>query len=246
MVEYEHGFEDGTLGSFTKIENLGVVTIETTQPAHGTKHAKGVSSVEAGSHRARTNYYLLSGETECYMRAYVAVISEPMPESSKQLSLAGFAGTTGGLALLQLYSTSLIFKCFYRNAGGWSRVDTDVEIEQGRYYCLEVYVKIGAGDGEARFWIDGELVGEFTELTNNDIGGLSYAESGLVLYDGSEEKIVYWDDVAIDSAYIGLIPPPPPPPTLAETMSEMINSMMSIMMVIMIMQMMTGIIKKKK
>jgi hypothetical protein len=242
MVEYETGFEDGTLGSLTKTENLGAVTIEQITPAHGSYHARGVSDAGAGSHRART-VYTLTDKTECYMRAYVAVISDPTPEAAKQFTLAGFAGT-GGLALFQLFDESLELQCYYRNGAGWTRALTGVTIEQERYYCLEVYCKVGAGDGVAKFWVDGELVGDFEDLDNSTYT-LQYVHAGLVLYDGAEAKEVYWDDFAVDSAYIGLIVPPHEK-TMAESMSEMINSMMSIMMVMMVMQMMTGMLKKKK
>lgn len=94
-----------------------------------------------------------------------------------------------------------------RNNSAWAITNlASPLLETGKWYCVELYAKIGSVDGEARLWIDGVLVTEATVLNNADRGNAYNFDIGFDFYDTgvvAGDTTVYWDCVAVADTYIG-------------------------------------------
>ncbi|HET6574971.1 MAG TPA: hypothetical protein VFG68_15300 [Fimbriiglobus sp.] len=91
--------------------------------------------------------------------------------------------------------------------------------ERGRWYCLEMMIKANsrpdAADGEQKFWVDGNLVGEFKgfrwrstdQLKLNSFWLLHDGETGSSISNDKDhakrQYDVWFDDLVIATEYIG-------------------------------------------
>jgi len=85
-------------------------------------------------------------------------------------------------------------------------------LERGRWYCLEMMVKVNApdtADGEQAFWVDGKLVGHFTGIRWRTTDALKVNGFWLMLYihDNPQVNRVWYDDVVVSRSYIGPMKP---------------------------------------
>jgi len=144
----------------------------------------------------------LTSLTVVYARAYVAVISGlPLPNSSDRLNFIIFAGLnvavgyTGKFQIRSLNSTTTT----------WNVVNTDVTVEEGKYYCLELaYIENSVGLEEGKLWIDGvqkaDIFFDRASLT------LGYVDFGVASTYGSYSGnivTVATDNVVVSNSYIG-------------------------------------------
>jgi hypothetical protein len=86
---------------------------------------------------------------------------------------------------------------------------------RGAWYCYELMVKlnsIGSTNGEVKFWIDGQLIGQWSNLFIRGRDSLLIDTVFLNLFDQktSVEKKKWYDEVVIATSYIGPISPPKP------------------------------------
>ena len=90
-------------------------------------------------------------------------------------------------------------------------VDPPIEVEAGRWYCFEMMIKANdtpAHDGELKMWIDGQLVGHYTDMRFRDTNDLKINEFTYSAYVGgswtSERDQKLWDDqIVVARQYIG-------------------------------------------
>ncbi len=93
----------------------------------------------------------------------------------------------------------------------WGNVflsDPLVAIERGRWYCMEMMLKLntpGRPDGEQAAWIDGERVIHTTGLRWRDTDELKIHCFWLELYVHNSPQVnrVWFDQVALSTEYIG-------------------------------------------
>jgi len=96
--------------------------------------------------------------------------------------------------------------------------------QRGRWYCYELMVKAntpGNNDGEVRYWIDGNVVGDFPNLNMRSISALKIdiAQIGLHALHSERVNKKWYDNVVVATQYIGPmvgaspIPSPTPAPT---------------------------------
>ena len=82
--------------------------------------------------------------------------------------------------------------------------------ERGRWYCLEHMIRVndvGRANGELAAWIDGELYIHYTGFrwrTSADVR-LKRADLGIYIHHAEKENVVWYDDVALSTGYIGLL-----------------------------------------
>ncbi|MBI2301291.1 MAG: hypothetical protein HYU66_20475 [Armatimonadetes bacterium] len=86
--------------------------------------------------------------------------------------------------------------------------DPAVLIERGRWYCLEMMVKLstpGQKDGELACWVDGEPTGKWIDLRWRDSTDVRLNCFQLLNYihQCTQPCRVYFDDVVLSSEYIG-------------------------------------------
>jgi hypothetical protein len=86
---------------------------------------------------------------------------------------------------------------------------------RGIWYCNELMVKlnsVGSTNGEVAFWINGQLVGRWSNLFIRGRESLLIDKAFLELFDQktSNTNKKYYDSVVIAKSYIGPISPPKP------------------------------------
>ncbi|MBA3883958.1 MAG: hypothetical protein H0X73_14925, partial [Chthoniobacterales bacterium] len=86
--------------------------------------------------------------------------------------------------------------------------------ERDRWYCYELMVRAntpGNNDGEVKYWIDGNLVGDFPNLNMRSISTLKMDKAHIKLHAKHSERVnkKWYDNVVIATKYIGPIAPLP-------------------------------------
>ena len=80
--------------------------------------------------------------------------------------------------------------------------------ERDRWYCMEIMIKsndAGQDNGEMAAWIDGQLymhLKGFNWRTTNDLK-LKRITLGVYIHNNPKANVVWFDDVALSSGYIG-------------------------------------------
>jgi len=95
-----------------------------------------------------------------------------------------------------------------------------------KWYCYELMVKAntpGNNDGEVKYWIDGNVVGDFPNLNIRSISALKIDTAQIGLHALHSERVnkKWYDNVVVATQYIGPMvgasPIPSPTPTPAPT-----------------------------
>jgi len=118
-------------------------------------------------------------------------------------------------------STAAGFYCYHADMRGQygSELEFKPPLEHGRWYCVEMYVKLNtpAGPGEAkgrndgilRGWIDGQPAFEKTDLRFRDVDTLRIEAVWVNVYHGGatqtpqEDIHLYLDNMVIARSYVG-------------------------------------------
>jgi hypothetical protein len=98
--------------------------------------------------------------------------------------------------------------------------------QRDKWYCYELMVKCntpGQNDGEVKYWIDGNVVGDFPNLNMRSISSLKMDTAHIGLHALHSERVnkKWYDNVVVATQYIGPmvgaspIPSPTPTPTPA-------------------------------
>jgi hypothetical protein len=80
--------------------------------------------------------------------------------------------------------------------------------QRDRWYCVELMVHAntpGRNDGEVKYWIDGQLAGDFPDLNVRSLSTLKLDHAHLMLHAAHSERInkKWYDNVVIATKYIG-------------------------------------------
>ncbi|MEM1564030.1 MAG: M14 family zinc carboxypeptidase, partial [Candidatus Bathyarchaeia archaeon] len=213
---FEDSFESGDFSKWsgTTVQGAGSsCTVETLHPFSGDYNAKFYTpNSEGATFRAYAYLTFAPNQyTELYARAYFYI--EPgsfsgLTETDDRFSPLGLFDEAYGLASIVITRSSggqILFNVRYYVAPtniyvAWSSVTP----EEGRWYCLEVYVKVGQGDGLWRAYVDGSLLLERTGLNNYYRGYISSLRVGLsYAVDVNSDVTVYADEVVVGTSYIG-------------------------------------------
>jgi predicted secreted protein len=103
--------------------------------------------------------------------------------------------------------------------GNWSWLTpnvNDVPIALGSWHRIELYFKYNtSGSGIVRWWMDGTLIGNYTNITFPSSGCFAefqYSPTWGGVGDVKNETDFFWFDDPYISIPSGSAPPPPPPP----------------------------------
>ena len=92
--------------------------------------------------------------------------------------------------------------------GNMFRGKRKVLIQPGKWYCMEMMLKANHApnnDGEQAFWINGELIGHFRNMTwrfDNALKINSFS-LGLYIHENRKPNRIWFDDVIVSNAFIG-------------------------------------------
>jgi hypothetical protein len=185
-------------------------TIISTSPYEGLYSGRFQTDIVASGTRYAYAYRSLSPVvSEVYARGYFYIAGGlPLDDNDDRFGLIAFE--VGG----QLQSTLRI-----RRSGGVDRFgiiglngsssvnrDSDaVYPSEGRWYCLEFYIKVHGTIGEYRAWINGVERIAITNLDTTSYGsGVSSIRFGLTSAINVQHNVeVYCDSVVISTRYIG-------------------------------------------
>ena len=182
---FNNGFESGDFSAWTG--TIGTPTIVET-PVH---HGSYAVQINANEYPIKT---LPSTYTTVFTRIYVRVTNTGDSHFIEILSVSGAADQDATLTAVMIPQWAM----WYRNNGSRTRISTATSPAINTWYCVESEVIIGAGNGEARMYVDGVKILEATGLTNNDYGNIDRV---LVGGYGTNERFI--DCVVVADAYIG-------------------------------------------
>lgn len=204
---FEDGFESGDFsawtGTYESNSTEGDLSVQTSIK-HSGSYAADVSIHYVDAWWIDAYFYkdLSSTYTELYARAYF-YFSGTLPADLIGLILALRTAT---------YPYEIANVGVLANGGGWRLRYSDngtltsstysETVQTGTWYCIEIYGKLGNGDGVVKLWRNGTEIISVSGIINNDIGEISQVRAGVDNgYRGTYH--VYVDDVIVDTSYIG-------------------------------------------
>jgi hypothetical protein len=212
---FEDGFDDGTLNKWTGTKILSArLEVSSISPYKGLYHLLTSNLVIQSQERAQVFVSLTPATRLLYARAYVQFASGlPLNPSASptdpltRVAVIWFYGgnnTTGiGGAKIEKRAggDELIISCVTK-AGTVMNGRSGIYPVMGRYYCVEVMLKIGVGNGEMRLWIDGQEVASIVGIDNSqyDIDAVRFGTLHTWL---DHEVPVYEDQCVVGDSYIG-------------------------------------------
>jgi hypothetical protein len=228
-VLFSDGFENG-FAEWSAVNQAGtrVISVQSNIKHHGNYAASFYMPANAPSGEARVRKTLNSELSEWYFRGYVYFENFALNDGvAKRIMGADNFNRQATGVFLGLINDGGVYKwCVaVRGDNNWTYINLETPLpETGKWYCVELYVKISATEGKASLWIDGNLVVEATGLNNLDRGNAYYFDVGFDFWDAGttfDNMTVYWDCTAIGDTYIG--PEAPVLPKLTVQASPEIN-----------------------
>jgi hypothetical protein len=210
VVEFSDGFETGDTTKWdAAIQTNGIISVEGLNPRFGTKHLRCVSNAGTGQKRVFVQKFITAGNIK-HIRAYIYIAPSVVGSAERVTFMALYpsGAPTNYIATVTLLGTKLV--SYFRNAGKYAYADSALELSHGAYHCLELGVKVGAGDGELHVWLDGTEVITLLNLSNSEFGSVLEARAGISFTEAVESQTVDMDEVAIGDSYIGPVLPPKP------------------------------------
>jgi len=214
-VLFAHGFEGGNFGNDPETgyawtgtvvtATYGSLTVETSQPHHGTYSAS--SSVTQQT--AWTNAYCYYGsyssplnKSTLHTRAYFYIDSMTAGEFRRMIHFMAESGDyeIAGIGLTSARALNLRYR-----SGTSTLTDASLTtLNLGTWYCVELEASVGDGTGSVKVYLNGSEVTDITQtdLTNNDKGNIDQVNVGLNnAYNAAIS--LYFDCVVVADAYIG-------------------------------------------
>lgn len=211
-VLFEDGFESGDFsvwnGTYATAGDNATVT--PLDPYEGIFHSNFQTGSIVSGVRYAYVYALLSPiVSEVYARGYFYIVDGlPLDDNNDRFGLIGFE--VGG----QLHCTFRIqrsggvdrFGIIGYNGSSVVAKSTDaIYPVEGRWYCVEFYIKVHSTRGEYRAWINGVKRLSITNLNTTRYGtGVSCVRFGLTYTADVQHPVeIYCDSVVISTRYIG-------------------------------------------
>lgn len=215
-ISFDEDFE-GDLTRFDSLmQNLGVVTTDSTAALFGSKGLKGVVSPN-GVVGARACAVKLVNATTLHIRGYFK-IPVGLPEGGLSLISVINSGGDASPGVVRFRNINGVNKldATYQN---WDAVNlrwvyvnlsttSDVLLDPARTYLIEMRIVIGTV-GQLKVWVDEQVVIDVA-LDNSKHTGMSTVRTGLVYASSTGDTTVYHDEFALGDAYIGPVSTPPP------------------------------------
>jgi len=211
-VLFKDGFERGDFsawnGTYTTVGDNA--TVASTYPYDGVYHGRfQTGPIVSGSKYAYSYVELSQAVSEVYARGYFYIVEGlPLNDNDDRFGLISFEVGGQLQCIFRVLRSSGVdrFNIVGLNCTGFVQKSTDtVYPVEGRWYCLEFYIKVHATSGEYRAWINGLEQIVITNLNTTYCGtGVSRVRFGLTYTVNAQNSIeVYCDSVVISTRYIG-------------------------------------------
>ena len=179
------------------------LSVSSANPHHGSYHAR-LETTGQNTYETAYVYKNLNEESVVYCRAYFYFHDLSQNRGPTCIVLRG---DNRALAYCRLKAGSTLqshWTLAYRNNGAEeSQHTTEGFPSENTWVCVELYVKIGNGDGEAKLYVDGTEILSATGLTNDDKGNVDRVEVGGRDIGYNPTITMDFDCVVIADTYIG-------------------------------------------
>jgi hypothetical protein len=215
-VVFEDDFETGLSKWTTQVKTVGEAITVTIEVAHGVGAASFTTDgVETGE-MSYLQKDLANPYADLYLRAYV--LYKDLPPIGKQ-SIPLYVRTTVNASLVGCQVGGVASDALYLRYGDTHAldniVDTGFRIVVNRWYCIELHVTVGAGNGAVELFVDGVKVGSATNIDNSTgRGPAKIIIVGERWFTGQVPHVILIDDVVAATEYIGPITPTNPKVTV--------------------------------
>ncbi|MEM2506059.1 MAG: M14 family metallopeptidase [Nitrososphaeria archaeon] len=211
-ILFEDEFESGDFsvwsGAYTTSgDNATVVSIN---PYEGVYHGCfQTGAITSGVKYAYSYVELSPPASEVFARGYFYIAEGlPLDDSGDRFGLIGFEVNGQIQSTLRIYRSGGVDRFNIVGLNGSSAVQKSSDAVypvEGRWYCLEFYIKVHGTRGEYRAWINGVERIALTNLDTASYGnGVSRVRFGLTSSVNAQHYVeVYCDSVVISTRYVG-------------------------------------------
>jgi len=200
---FEDGFESGDFSAWdgTYVSAGETANVVTSNPYQGTYNARFVTNGD-GTYESAYCYKNLNEEPVVYARGYFYLSQTSQERGPTLIMLLGDAYELA-YARLRPDGTDK-WELGYRDSGSLQTVTTTNSFPGvNTWVCVELYVKIGSGDGEAKLYVNGTEILSVSSLTNDDKGNVDLARFGIYDLGYSQVLTLDVDCIVVADEYIG-------------------------------------------
>jgi len=238
---FEDDFETGDLSKWSAqtVDTDCELIMQSTIKNRGNYALKAISKGTAANQRAQARI-TVGEQSELFARGYFHIEKfDPEDAMDRCMLISFWTAEAIHSCGIEYSGGKVLYSVRYRDSADNFKVAySTTEVEKGKMFALELHIKSGE---LIEVFVNNEKLITLTDVKAQTFSEVRFGNSCTGM--SGIETITYVDDAAVDTEYIGLIPPPP---TTAETMSEMMHTMISMMMVVMIIRMMAGMMKGLK
>jgi len=224
-TSFEDGFESGNYQSWSDSYSTsgGSLTISSSDSHHGTYSARTLT--DGGS---REEAYITKNvnDDELYVRQYIKFENGlPFEDNSDRVYLTRIMNGNEWLLAAGIRRNNGVdqWMGYFRDGSSWIGpyyADTP-NIEEGKWYCLEVHWKSSSSQGVAEIYVDGVKRISRTGLDTNNYGNAETVDIGQIYATNLDSNLILYSDcIAFSDTYIGQESVTPPPPPSGETSFE--------------------------
>jgi hypothetical protein len=194
---FTDGFESGNFSAWTAAN--GPITVQT-----GVKFA-GTHAVRATMSGTTANVYktLASTYTDLYFDTRFNVLS-----SSTTTTILRFR-QGGGTAIASVHVNSSGFLVRKNHIDATQDMTSGTAASKDAWHELQMHATINGASSLFEVWLDGSLVGDISGTVNLGSNPISRVQLG----GSTSTSDTVWDEVIVDTSFIGSGPPADPPPT---------------------------------
>ena len=209
---FESSFETADISEFTgsSVGPGDAVDVIQTEPRLGNYHLRTTSDGSGGGGADVALVYkaLLIDVEVAYNRIYFKLVDNTPPSNGDYHGLMSVLGATAGLAVVYVYNNNGVLNfrlAYWKNGAYVYSTYTGVEIEVGRWYAVELYVKSNSATGAVTLKIGGVEAITDSGFDNSDRGAVHQLNVGEVDPSIAQAHKMYFDCVKMDDAEIGVI-----------------------------------------
>jgi hypothetical protein len=196
-------FADGFESGFATWSGVSGSPTVVSSPVHHGSYAALFNAQTAYRYAYTT---LSPSQATVYHRFYVQVNELPNAEGEIYDLARGYAAGTAIYQVGIYYSGgSLYWRFNYRNGATWTGVNSAATtIGTNTWYCIELYWKLGATNGEVHLYVNGVEVAGVTGRDTDNYGGCDTIRNGCSSKTGTFTGLnIYEDCIAVAQTYIG-------------------------------------------
>ena len=212
QVLFKDGFESGDFYEWSGVKTTSndQATVSTTNPYHGIFSAQyQTNAIASGTKYAYSYVSLTKVVTEVYARAYFYIADGlPLDDNDDRFGLVAFEVNGQLQCTFRVYRSGGVDKFNVIGFNGTSVIQKSTDAiypEEGKWYCIEFYIKVHSIKGEYRAWINGVEQISITNVDTTRYGwGVTRIRIGLTSTINVQHAVtVYCDVAAISTQYIG-------------------------------------------